>query len=200
MYPNMLIACNQCDLLQHDVKLGMGEKACCTRCNAVLYKNTMPHYNQEIAFTITAIIMFVIANFFPIATVIVQGQVVNATLFGIIQTLVIQQQSLLASLIFITLILAPMLEILAMAYLLVQLKWRWPKHHIAHAYRLRLRVKTWVLLDVFMLGVLVALVKLGPIVIVKVDLAVWAIAGLIMLLTCLAQAFDARKIWLNFDF
>lgn len=200
MKTQLLTACPQCDLMQYEVNLSAGEKALCSRCNALLYKNTAVHHNQEIAFTISAIVMLVIANLFPIATIVVQGQVIEATLFGIVQTLVMQQQNLLAILIFITLLLAPILEVLTMAYLLSQLKWGWPKHHIVHAYRLHLTAKTWVLVDVFMLGVLVALVKLTPIVIVKVDIAVWAFAGLITLLTGLAQAFDARKIWSQIEF
>ncbi|MBC7786247.1 MAG: paraquat-inducible protein A [Methylophilaceae bacterium] len=200
MLPALLIACNQCDLLQYEVKLVEGEKACCSRCNALLYKNTAPHYNQEIAFTVSAIIMLIIANMFPIATIIVQGQVIDATLFDIIQTLAMQQQNSLALLVFITLLLAPTVELLAMAYLLMQLKWGWPKHYITQAYRLRLSVKTWVLTDVFMLGVLVDLVKLTPIVTVKVGIAVWALGGLIILLTALSQAFDTRKMWSQIDF
>lgn len=218
MQPASLIACTQCDLLQYEVKLVEGETACCTRCNALLYKNTVPHYNQEIAFTISAIIMLVIANIFPIATIIVQGQVIDATLFDIIQTLAMQHQNALALLVFITLLLAPTVELVTMAYLLIRLKMGSVKyhvstkhhistkyliktrHHITQANRLRLSAKNWVLIDVFMLGVLVALVKLTPIVIVKVGIAVWALGGLIILLTALTQAFDTRKIWSSIDF
>ena len=195
MQTQLLTACHQCDLIQYDVNLIAGQKALCVRCNALLYKNTALHYNQEIALTISALVMLVIANLFPIATIIVQGQAIDATLFDIIQTLVMQQQILMALLIFITLLLAPVLQVLAMTYLLMQLKWGRPKHHIAHAYKLYLIAQKWVLIDVFMLGMLVALVKLTPIVIVKVNIAGWALTCLIILLTALAQAFDARKIW-----
>lgn len=200
MQIQIITACHQCDLIQYEVNLIAGQKALCVRCNALLYKNTALHYNQEIAFTISALVMLVIANLFPIATIIVQGQAVDARLFDIIQTLVMQQQNLMALLIFITLLLAPVLEVLAMTYLLMQLKWGWPKQHIANAYRLYLIAQKWVLVDVFMLGILVALVKLTPIVIVKVNIAVWALVGLIISLTALAQAFDARKIWTQIDF
>ena len=200
MQIQIITACHQCDLIQYEVNLIAGQKALCVRCNALLYKNTALHYNQEIAFTISALVMLVIANLFPIATIIVQGQAVDARLFDIIQTLVMQQQNLMALLIFITLLLAPVLEVLAMTYLLMQLKWGWPKQHIANAYRLYLIAQKWVLVDVFMLGILVALVKLTPIVIVKVNIAVWALVGLIISLTALAQAFDVRKIWKQIDF
>ena len=195
MRTQLLTACHQCDLIQYEVNLFASENAFCIRCNALLYKNIAPHYNLEIAFTISAFVMLVTANLFPIATIIVQGQAVDASLSDIIQTLAMQEQNLMALLVFITLILAPGIQVLAMAYLLMQLNKGWSKHHIAHTYRLYLTAKTWVLVDVFMLGVLVALVKLAPIVIIKVDFAVWALAGLIILLTALAQAFDARKIW-----
>ena len=200
MQTQLITACHQCDLMQYEVNLTAGEKAHCVRCSALLYKNTVQHYKQEIAFTISAMVLLVIANLFPIATIVVQGQAIDAKLFDIIQTLVMQQQNVMALLVFITLLLAPIIEVLAMAYLLIQLKCGLPQHHIAYTYRLYLKAQTWVLVDVFMLGVLVALVKLTPIVIVKVDIAVWALAGLIILLSALAQAFDARKIFSQIDF
>ena len=200
MQTQLVTACHQCDLVQYEVSLIAGESALCMRCNAQLYKSTAPNYNQEIAFSISATIMLAIANLLPFATIIVQDQVIDATLFGIIQTLFIQQQYLISLLIFITLLLAPALQILAMTYLLMQLKWGWAKHHIAYAYRLHLTFKKWVLVDVFMLGVLVALIKLAPIVIVKVGITVWALAGLVILLTALEQSFDSKKIWSKIDF
>ena len=200
MQTQSIIACYQCDLVQYEVILMEGEKALCSRCNALLYKKTPLHHNQEIAFTICAIVMLFIANLFPIATIVVQGTEIDATLFSIIQTLVMQQQMLIALLLFVTLFIAPILEVLAMAYLLTQLEKGWPKHNIAHAYKLHLTAKTWILIDVFMLGILVALVKLMPIMIVKVGIAVWALAGLIILLTFSAQAFDTRKVWSKIDF
>ena len=145
MQIQIITACHQCDLIQYEVNLIAGQKALCVRCNALLYKNTALHYNQEIAFTISALVILVIANLFPIATIVVQGQAVDARLFDIIQTLVMQQQNLMALLIFITLLLAPVLEVLAMTYLLIQFKWDRPKQHIVHAYRLYLIAQKWVL-------------------------------------------------------
>ncbi len=200
MCTQSIIACYQCDLIQYEVKLLEGEKALCSRCNAMLYRNTPPHRNQEIAFTASAIVMLLIANLFPIATIVVQGKVIDATLFSIIQMLVIQQQNLIALLLFVTLFLAPILEVFAMAYMLTQLEKGWPTHNIAHMYKLHLTAKTWILVDVFMLGILVALVKLMPIMIVKVGIAVWAFAGLIILFTLSAQVFDAKKVWSKIDF
>ena len=200
MQTQPLIACHQCDLIQYEVSLIAGESALCMRCNAQLYKSTAPNHNQEIALTISAIVMLLIANLFPFATVIVQDQVINATLFNIIQILFTQQQHVIALLIFITLLLAPLLEVLTISYLLMQLTWGGQKQHIAYAYKLYLTFKKWVLVDVFMLGVLVALIKLAPIVIVKADITVWALAGLVILLTALEQSFDSKKMWSKIDF
>ena len=200
MQTQPLIACHQCDLIQYEVSLIAGESALCIRCNAQLYKSTAPNHNQEIALTISAIVMLLIANLFPFATVIVQDQVINATLFNIIQILFTQQQHVIALLIFITLVLAPILEVLTISYLLMQLTWGGQKQYIAYAYNLYLTFKKWVLVDVFMLGVLVALIKLAPILIVKADITVWALAGLVILLTTVEQSFDSKKMWSKIDF
>lgn len=210
MSTSVLIACPQCDTLQYEVELALGQTARCRQCNGMLYKKTLPHYQLEAAFTVTAVILMVIASLSPIATIIVQGQVIDATLLRIIQTLLLQQQTLLALLIFVTLLLAPLLEIMAIAYILIKLKLSkstflqnkitFSHSRLAYAIQIRLHANTWVLIDVFMLGLLVALVKLAPIVEIKVGVAIWAYSGLIILLNALSYMFDAKKVWSKIDF
>jgi len=195
MHNYKLIACRQCDYLHTKVQLKNRESAYCARCNALLYSNMRSGTQIETALTISAAMLLIIGNSFPIATIIVQGQQIDATLLSIVQTLNTQQYSLLALLVFSTLVIAPAIELFAIGYSLLQKHGDAREQHLIQAYRVRQEVKTWVLIDVFMLGVVVALVKLSPIVLIKIGVALWAFGGLMVLLYLLTYFFNAEKLW-----
>src|SRR5258706_4535715 len=76
-----LIACHECDLLQREVPLPQGGVARCGRCAAELYRSHPYSIERTLAFTAAAIVLFAIANAFPIVRHKLQGQVVQTTPF-----------------------------------------------------------------------------------------------------------------------
>ena len=60
------MACPECDLIQALPPLAIGEVANCVRCNATLFKNQKNSVDRSLAFAITGLILFVIANLFPL--------------------------------------------------------------------------------------------------------------------------------------
>ncbi len=53
----------------------------------------------------------------------------------------------------------------------------------------------WNMIEVFLIGVLVSLMKLGSIATVTLGVAFWAFAGLIVCLTAALSAIDRRDLW-----
>ena len=189
-----LIACHECDYLHVKPSLQPNEKAYCTRCGALIAAHQHQHLATEYALAVTGVIVLILAIVFPIATVIIKGQEVTATLFTIIETLNLQQYTLLAFLVLFTLAIAPALELGAIGFILWQLHL---KHHgkvnhtsLAFATKLRANIKPWVLVDVFMLGVLVALVKLKAIVIIELGFGLWAFIALVIILYYLSYVLN----------
>ncbi len=197
MHVSTLIACHECDLLQSRVILKRGEKARCSRCQAILYRHHLQGFRHELAFTITAAVMLFIADVFPIATLYVRGQETEASVIEIINTLTVQQHVSLALLVLATLVVMPALEILSMFYLLFKIKQGASASRIAGILRLRKEVKPWVLVDVFMLGVIVSLVKLTPLATLNIGIATWAFGGVLISFMLTAYVFDEGKIWLQ---
>ena len=82
-----LIACHECDLLQHEVPLPQGGVARCGRCAAELYRSHPYSLERTLALTAAAIVLFAIANAFPIVGLKLQGQLIQTTLFHAVQVL-----------------------------------------------------------------------------------------------------------------
>src|SRR5665647_2864712 len=86
-----LIACHDCDLLQREIPLKPGCTASCSRCGAVLYRNATDSINRSLAFTLAALVLFVIANIAPIFAIEAQGGGSSITLAGAVRSLWKQQ-------------------------------------------------------------------------------------------------------------
>lgn len=190
-----LIACHQCDLLQREVALPAGGAATCRRCGAVLYRRTPDSLDRTLALTLAATLLFIVTNAFPILGLQAAGASTEATLFGAVRALHKAGMTSVATLVLVTTILVPALDLGAKLYMLLSLKAGWVVPGLHAMFRFMQTVRPWGMAEVFMLGVLVSLAKLGHLAHVVLGTALWSLAVLIVLLAAAASSFDARDVW-----
>ena len=190
-----LTACHECDLLQHEVPLPEGGVAHCPRCGAEIYRSHPDSLERSLALTVGAILLFAIANAFPIIGIQLQGQQVQTTLFNAVQTLYGDDMNSLAALVFLTTIIMPGLQLLAMIYLLLPLRMGIVPPHFALVFRTLHAVQPWAMVEVLMLGVLVSLVKLAGLAHVVPGIALWSFGALMLLMAAIAATFSPRALW-----
>lgn len=187
--------CHDCDALQREVTLQPGGTARCWRCGAVLRRPVPRALDRTLALTIAAAIVFVVALSFPLVALDMQGQTHSTSLWGAVQTLWRQDARLLAVLVFVTTQLMPALELSALIWLLwplVQKRRPWGGTWVLRALA---ALRPWGMVEVFVLGVLVALVKLTHIASVVPGVALWAFGALIVLFATAVAAFDMHAAW-----
>ena len=194
-----LIACPECDLLQRTTPLGEDTLARCRRCFSLLYVTHDDGLDRPVAYTLAATILFVIANAFPIVGLEVQGQTATATLFGTAQALWQQDMKMLAVLVFFTTIVVPGVQLAAMAYVLVPLRLGHVPHWMPMALRVLQAVRPWGMVEVFILGMLVSLVKLAGMATVVPGAGMWSFGGLLLMISAAVASFDARSFWARLD-
>ena len=190
-----LIACHECDALQRETPLPVGGTARCARCGATLYRNTRNCLERTLALTLGAALLFVVANFFPIMGLEVQGVTNATTLFGAVQRLYDQERTAVAGLVLATTIVAPATQLATLIYLLLPLRFNRVPSGFALAFRFIEAIRPWGMIEVFMLGVLVSLVKLAHVASVTPGIALWSFGALMLLLAGGAASFDARDLW-----
>lgn len=190
-----LTACHECDLLQREPVLPPGGVACCPRCGAVLFRDIPDSIDRGLAFTLGASFLFIIANVFPIVGLEVQG-ISNATsLFGAVEAIWMNDMEGVAALVFVTTILIPALELSLMLYVLLPLKLGQMPQGLAPILRILQSVRPWSMTQVFILGVLVALVKLQHLAHIVPGIALWSFGGLVLLLTTAVASFNTHDLW-----
>lgn len=192
---NTLIACHECDILQREVRLPGAGVANCTRCGAELYRNHPQSLERCFALTVGAILLFVISNSFPIVGLRLNGRVIQTTLFNTVRTLYDEDMAPVAALVFVTTIAMPALELFAITYLLLPLRLGRVPVHFAAVFRMLQVVRPWGMVEVFMLGVIVALVKLASLASVVTGVALWSFAALMLVMAAIAANFDSRALW-----
>lgn len=195
LLPADLIACHECDLLQHEPALAPGETARCARCGALLARNPPDSIDRSLALACTAAVLYLIANLYPLVGLEMQGRRVEVTLAGALHILWHDGMGPVAALVGVTALLFPVLELLMILAVLVPLRLGRASPRLAPFFRLVRSVQPWGMVEVFLLGMLVSLVKLSHLATVILGTAFWAMAALIVVLTLAGRAFDPRLIW-----
>jgi paraquat-inducible protein A len=189
-----LIACHECDALQRVPDAPDGA-VCCHRCGAQLHKLGRYDITRALALAVTAAILFVIANAYPMVMLEVQGNRVTTTLLHAVRELWREDVQLVAALVFITVIVVPATQIVAMLYVLVPLQLGSVPPFVEFPLRLFQVAKPWGMVEVFILGILVSLVKLAHMAHVVTGVALWAFAVLVVVFAALGNAFDPVRLW-----
>ncbi|HNI49642.1 MAG TPA: paraquat-inducible protein A [Zoogloea sp.] len=193
--PAALIACHECDLLQTEPRLAAGETARCGRCGAFLARNPPDSLDRTLALVLTAAVLYALANAFPLVGLEMQGRQVEVTLLEAVRTLWRDGMQAVAALVFVTAQLFPVLELLMIVSVLLPMRLGRAPPALAAFYRLVRSVRPWGMVEVFLLGMLVSLVKLSHMASVILGPAFWAMAALIGVLTLAGRAFDTRLLW-----
>lgn len=190
-----LMACHECDLLQHIPRQRQGGRARCRRCDAVLHRSVRDSLDRTLALTFAGLILFIVANSFPFLAFKMQGQVTQTTLATGVIDLYHQGMWELALLVLLTSILVPLLQLLLLLYILLPIKFNRTPWKLAQAFRFLLSLGPWGMMEVFMLGILVSVVKLLDMAQIVPGLALWSFAILIFVLAGAAATLDPEIVW-----
>jgi len=194
-----LLVCNQCELIDQKPALEPDATAYCSRCANILYRFKPQGLRKSLAYALTAASLFLISNLFPIVTISTQGLINSATLLKAIHTLIQDDMWIIAILVFITTFLMPALEIGALIYLLLPRRMGRILPGTSVAFRLLYLVKYWVMVEVFIMGLLVTITKLTAFASVKPDIALGSFALLMLFLTAAVSNFDSRVFWAQIE-
>ena len=190
------MSCPDCDLLMNaDIPASIGASIRCPRCHTELFRIRAGSFEKTLAFAATALILFLIANVFPIVGLNLQGHLIEVTLIGAAKQLWKADMQYLGGLVGLTTIVIPLFELLAVMWLISPLtRGRRPPGFSA-LLRIMHITHPWGMVEVFMLGVLVSLVKLAHLAQVIPGVGIWAYGGVMLLIAAIAASYDQRMLW-----
>jgi len=190
-----LIACHDCDLIHWFSPIPQGSAAKCSRCGAMLYQNKRDSLERALALTLTGLILFLVANTFPFLGLKLQGQIHETILITGINELYHQGMLVLATVVLLTTIIMPAAQMLGMLYVLLAIKLKRIPWKLREVFRIVQSIRPWAMMEVFMLGILVSIVKLAKMATIVPGVAAFAFMALIFVLAASLAVLDPHAVW-----
>jgi len=190
-----VIACADCDLLQTIPPMKPGGHAACPRCGRHLARRLFGSVDRPLALTIAAVITLAIANVCPLMELHVIGRFASTTIVGGAYEMWMQGQRITAVLVLFCAVLAPIAYILFMLTLLLAARRASVPQWAGEMLRWIGHLQVWSMLEVVMLGILVALIKIAQLATVTPGVGMYAFGASIVLIPAIMTSFDKRDLW-----
>lgn len=191
-----LLHCHTCGLLL-DSETHSTEAHHCPRCETPMHHRIHNSLEKTWALLLAACILFIPANVYPVMTVMQLGQGDASTILGGVMTLIDLGMWGLAMLVFIASIVVPMTKLLILGFLCISVhkKSAWRPRDRTLLYRITEVVGAWSMVDIFLVGLLSALVSLGTLSTITPEPGAIFFAGVVVITMFAAKSFDPRLIW-----
>ena len=189
-----LIICEHCDCVYEKVVLGKHQKTLCVRCGGVLQRYNGLTVEQRLALTFTAAMLWLFANFYPVMSISMKGLKNSATLWDSVLALSQGPITFMAMVAAISIIIAPAFQLVLVIWVLsCELASR-----RALGFKLCMgwleTLRPWSMLEVCLLGAMVAVFKLAGLLDVLPGIGLFALAVLSLMMIRIAGR-DIRDLW-----
>ncbi len=192
---NSFTACHDCDLLIARASLQKGQSLNCPRCHAKLFHARLNPIERGLALAITSLILFLPANLLPILSLSIFGQQQSETILQSVLSLYDGGLAIVAAVVLIFAVLIPGLQILLLTYITACLQLKSTGRYLRQGLNLYQLLHGWGMLEIYLIGTLIAVIKLKDIANLEPGLGLYCLAGLI-LTTCLTNTlFDTQQAW-----
>ncbi|WP_319585334.1 paraquat-inducible protein A [uncultured Desulfobulbus sp.] len=190
-----LVNCHDCHLL---VEIPHAHAALlCPRCGAHLHLRKPNSLARTWALVCAAIILYIPANVLPMTITSALGSKQADTIISGVIYFMQNGSWEIAMVIFIASVFVPFVKLCILIFLVLSVRFRstWrPKDRTA-LYRLTELVGRWSMVDIYVVTILVALVKLGAIATIEAGPAAVYFASVVVITMFAAESFDPRLIW-----
>ncbi|MGD8873866.1 MAG: paraquat-inducible protein A [Gammaproteobacteria bacterium] len=156
--------------------------------------------DRTLALTLAGLILFAVANAFPLLAFKLKGQVTQATLISGVLDLYHTGKWEIAALVLLTAIVVPLFELLILLYVFVPLKLNRVPWKMASVFRMAQNLSPWSMMEVFLIGIIVAVVKLVGMATIVPGTALWAFGLLIITLAAAAANMDSQVVWERLEY
>ncbi|RMG92538.1 MAG: PqiA/YebS family transporter subunit [Zetaproteobacteria bacterium] len=192
-----ILVCRECDALHRlESRLRPGHIVLCSRCQALLHKFMHPNAREHcLALHLAALMLFALANFFPFLTLKISGREATDMFVSATTALFSIGNMDIAVLVLLTSVVFPLLTMLGALYLLIPAQFGHQAPAAGMVFRLVHRITPWSMLGVFMLGVIIAIVKLLDMADMEFGIALFAFLALLPVYVLAQQGFRASLFW-----
>jgi paraquat-inducible protein A len=193
-----IVSCDTCGLVQTMEPLRPGTAAECMRCGSfVAVRRSGRSLEVTAALSLAALILYVPANVYPIMRMYLYGGYSENTVWDGVVALMRSDQWFVAVIVFVASMVIPLVKLAGLFSLVLTARMGWGRRLRSRTqlYKLIDAIGPWAMLDVFLLAVLVALVKLNTWALILPGPGLLAFTAMVVLTMLASAAFDPKLIW-----
>ncbi|AKF25117.1 hypothetical protein YH65_06705 [Sulfurovum lithotrophicum] len=191
-----LVLCPQCHTLHREVPIKDGSKACCSECGSVMYRYDSRLAEHGLALSITALIFFFVANFFPLVKIELLGSEQFITIPKTIMSLFDNGFFIVGMLCVFLIFIFPVMIFVLYLLVFLLLKLGIGEQLSKELLVLLSHLKPWSMSDIFLVSILVALVKLIGYAQIHMGIAFWALIVFVLLDIYITRSIHIAEIWM----
>ena len=190
-----LYECRDCGQMQILPPLPAGARAVCVRCDAVLRHTRRDPLLLPLALNLSALILFGLGATLTLMSVTTAGQQRVAELVS--GPTELEQYGLweISVVVLVTTIAAPLARILCMLAVLIGLRLPRPPAELRAIYAWVEHLRPWSMVEIYLLGLFVAYVRLSGMAVVDLGPAVYALGGLMVIMVLADYTLDDQAVW-----
>ena len=193
-----VLKCVHCGQSQLLPKIPIGCRATCVRCNETLRQHAPRGVQRTIALSLAALVLYIPSNTLPILSISQMGHRSESTIWSGVVELWQTGTPGIAVLVFLCSILIPLFKILGLLYLCTSYQIHSPRKY-SSILRFISVIGRWSMLDVFLVAIFVAIVKLGTFASIQTELGIVAFSGVVVLTMLASTNFEPKLLWLQQD-
>ncbi len=191
-----LLVCRNCDAVWLRPQLKVGERARCSRCHSVILTNKVRASDRTLALMVASLILFLIAVSFPFMAMERSGLSNQISVIDAVLALWSNDMPLLGAASALFVLVFPLIRMLLLIHVFGALRLRRRLGPLAaRSLRLAQDLDPWAMVEIFMIGVIVSLVKVGDLARISVGPAFWALTALIVVLTMTTAMWCRDTAW-----
>ena len=192
-------ACHECDLLITVPEIGEGERADCPRCGGLITARPRNGIQRALAFALAGIVFLIISLLYPFLSFSSSGLESVMTLTEASLTIYEERSTSLAAIIFVTIIAAPAVLLATILALTLPLVLRIRVPWLREVGKLLAVLTEWNMVEVFIIGVIVSLVKIMKLATVIMGLSFWAYIAFTICLVAAMSGLDTWRLWAEIE-
>lgn len=193
--PERFWVCPECDLLMNRCAVPDKFEAHCPRCESTFITSRHRSVERTLALAIAGLILFFPANLFPILSLKALGMSQSETIFMSVKALYDSELYAVSALVMMSAIIIPLFKLLTMIYLSCCLLFHIPAPLLSWCMKSYQQLDSWGMLEIYMLGILVSIIKLVDVADVSPGIGLYSLAGLILTTLLASTQLDRHRFW-----
>ncbi len=198
--PDELIACTICDALHRVAPIPAGGRLRCVQCGTTLLRADVKALDAILASAAAMAILVISAVFFPFLRISASGFSSSARLTDTARAFAEGLTAPLAVALILVIVVVPVVRAIALFYALLPIRLgRKPVRGARKAFRLACELRPWSMAEIFIVGVAVALVKVGGMATVSFGPAFWELTLVVLIVVLESSSFCEKSLWRIID-